>query len=133
MANLRISKNMIREAVVISIRNTVSRAWRGTQQSVPVDTGKLKRTAFTSNLENGAMIKYVQPYSSFVERGLTAKFVDVRGYWHPNGYYAKAHRRWQPERKPVKFIEKPMRKEFSGLANTFDSELRRVFVKVRRV
>jgi hypothetical protein len=132
MANVQIAKSMIKEAIIEAIKKRAKKAWDGSQTKVPVRTGNLKNTGSNDELTDGSSIKYPARYASYVERGVTARYVDVRGYWHPNGYYVHDHKRWQPKRKGKKFIEKPLKDEFKTFGDELDSELKAKFTIVIR-
>jgi hypothetical protein len=131
-ANMRIVKNMIREAVIASIRTQTKKAYSGTQAYVPVDKGILKASGQEQEIHDGAKIGYNARYASYVERGVSARDVNVRGYYHPNGYYVQPFTRWQPKRKPKYFIKRPIEEAMTSLPDTFDAELRGHFSNVIR-
>jgi hypothetical protein len=86
----------IKNCLLNAIRNRVKIAFALSQAVVPVDTGYLKKTGKEKNIPNGAEIKYSAEYASYVESGLTARWVDVRAY-RRSGAWVREHRRWQPK------------------------------------
>jgi hypothetical protein len=121
----------VKQSIINAIRNRVKVAFALSQSVVPVDTGKLKKSGSEKNIPNGAEIKYISPYASDVERGLTDRWVDVRGY-RRKGIWIKEYRRWQPSREPAKFIENSLHDSFKMFATVLDNELRAKFSNVRR-
>jgi len=132
MPNIIIARNMVKGAVIKAIQESAEKAFQASKPRTPVKTGHLKNSATSTKLPEGSKLDWPAYYASFVERGVRAMYVNVRSYWHSNGYQVKAHRRWQPARQPLEFIKKSMDETFNQFGDSVDSELRNVFSNVTR-
>ncbi len=125
-------KEKIKEALLKAIRDRAKIAFQLSKPRTPVKTGNLKNTAVNEDLPDGSRLFWKMLYASFIERGCRAMLVQVRGYWHPQGFFVAPHRRWQPARKPLEFIKKSMDDSFKDFALSFDRGLRDNFRNVTR-
>lgn len=132
MPNIIVARNMVKDAIIKAIQESAEKAFQASKPRTPVKTGHLKNSATRTDLPNGARLFYPAPYASYVEKGVRAMYVNVRAYWHSNGYQVKAHRRWQPYRPPLEFIKKSMDETFNQFGDSVDSNLRNSFSNVTR-
>ena len=105
-------REKIIEAIRQAVYETGEAAFTECQATVPVDTGALRASGFTTRLLEGITLRYTVDYASIVERGWEGGRVWTAPHIRRGGIKVKGHYKNQPPRLGTHFIETSLKKFF---------------------
>jgi len=139
-------RELIKKSAIQAIRTCAQKAFEGTQEAVPVFSGKmskipvskrglhpgfLKRSGTITDIDDGSMIRYSAPYASYVERGINVGMgtlvQQVRGYTRYDGTQVNGYLRKMPERYGSLFLKLNVEGQFEHLQEEFDNNIKSNF------
>ena len=126
-------KDLIKDAIIQSIRKCGANGYIQSQAVCPVKTGYLKSTGNVIDIDKGIQLQWTASYSSEVERGWKGGRIHVSSYSRKDGTRVKEYDYVAPPREGQHYIENPLKTSFESLNIEFDKELNSHFSNIKRV